>query len=264
MPNALVTGGSSGIGRELAARLARDGYQLVLVARNAERLTATADELSRTWGIGATTLPLDLADPAAPAKLIAELERLGLAVDLLVNNAGTGSYGRFAHSDLDRELAMIRLNVEALVALTRLLLPGMLDRGRGRIANLASTAAFQPGPGMAVYYASKAFVLSFSEALACELAGTGVTVTAVCPGPTPTGFQDAAGTGPARRARTAVAMPVGRVADIAYRGIMKGKRVVIPGFGNRVMALAARLGPRRAATAAVGWVNAGGRQAGRS
>jgi hypothetical protein len=244
-----------GIGLELARLLARDGYQLLLVARRADRLERVAADLGRAHGVGAIALPLDLADPAAPATLAAELERRGIAVDVLVNSAGVGGYGRFAQSELARDLAMIRLNVESLIAVTRLLLPGMLARGRGRIANLASTAAFQPGPMMAVYYASKAFVLSFSEALAHELAGTGVTVTAVCPGPTLTGFQDAAGIAHTRLLRTPLVMPVGRVADIAYRGIMRGKRVVVPGFGNKVLAFGGRLGPRRVVTAVVGWVN---------
>jgi hypothetical protein len=256
MPNALVTGASSGIGLELARRLARDGYQMVLVARRPDRLERVAADLGRTYGVGAIALPLDLADPAGPATLAAELDRRGIAVDVLVNNAGVGGYGPFAQSDLARDLAMIRLNVESLIAVTRLLLPGMLARARGRIANLASTAAFQPGPNMAVYYASKTFVLSFSEALAYELAGTGVTVTAVCPGPTLTGFQDASGlTG--RKLPTPLLVPVERVAEVAYRGIMRGKRIVVPGLGNKVLAVGARLGPRRVVTAVVGWVNGG-------
>jgi len=254
MPNALVTGASSGIGLELARQLARDGYQMVLVARGADRLERVAADLTRTHGVGTTVLALDLADPAAPATLAAELERRAITVDVLVNNAGVGGYGPFAQSDLGRDLAMVRLNVESLMAVTRLLLPGMLARRRGRIANLASTAAFQPGPNMAVYYASKAFVLSFSEALAHELAGTGVTVTAVCPGPTLTGFQDASGlTG--RKIPTPILVSVERVAAVAYRGMMRGKRVVVPGLGNKVLAVGARLGPRRVVTAVVGWVN---------
>jgi hypothetical protein len=227
---------------------------MVLVARRADRLERVAADLGRTYGVGAVALPLDLTDPAAASALAAEVDNRGIAVDVLVNSAGVGGYGPFAQSDLARDLAMVRLNVESLMAVTRLLLPGMLARHRGRIAHLASTAAFQPGPNMAVYYASKAFVLSLSLALAHELSGTGVTVTAVCPGPTLTGFQGASGlTG--RKLPTPLLVPVGRVADVAYRGIMRGKRIVIPGLGNKVLAVGARLGPRRLVTAVVGWVN---------
>lgn len=257
MATALVTGASSGIGLELARRLARDRYDVVLVARGAERLEAVAAALVRDHGTKVTSLAVNLADPVAPAGIAAEVARRGLDVDVLVNSAGVGQQGPFTETALEKDQTILRLNVEAVVMLTKLLLPGMVTRGRGRVANIASTAAFQPGPFMAVYYASKAFVLSFSEALAYELAGTGVTVTAICPGPTPTGFQAAADLR-GRHLQRRRFMPVDRVADLAYRGIMKGKRVVIPGFGNKVLALGARFGPRRWVTNAVGFVNRGG------
>jgi short-subunit dehydrogenase len=204
--------------------------------------------------VAVTVLPRNLAEPGAAEAVWAEVERRGIAVDVLVNNAGVGLYGGFAGTPPERTRTMLRLNIEALVALTRLALPGMLERRRGRIVNLASTAAFQPGPFMAVYYASKAFVLSFSEALAFELRGTGVTVTAVCPGPTPTGFQREAGL-EGRKVPGVVRVPVDGVADVAYRGVMRGRRVVVPGLGNRLLAWGAGLGPRWLATAVVGWVN---------
>jgi short-subunit dehydrogenase len=254
MATVVVTGASGGIGRALAGHFARDRYDLMLVSRNAERLGAVAQELRQGHGVPVTTLSLDLSDPAAPEALWAEVERRGMAVDVLVNNAGVGVYGPFVDAVPDRLYRLIRLNVEALVALTRLALPGMLARRRGRIVNLASTAAFAPGPRMAVYYASKAFVLSFSEGLAFELRGTGVTVTAVCPGPTLTGFQRAAGMEGRNRPK-AIVLPVERVARLAYRGAMRGRRLVVPGFANLLMAQSTRLAPRWLVTAVSGFYN---------
>ena len=181
MPTALVTGASSGIGLELATLLAKDRHDLVLVARGRERLDGVARGLTEEFGVAATVLPADLTDPSAPIDIALALAERKLAIDILVNNAGFGVYGFFAQTPLEKELAMIQVNITALTHLTKLLLPGMLERRRGRILNVASTAAFQPGPLMAVYYATKAYVLSFSEALANETAGTGVTVTALCP-----------------------------------------------------------------------------------
>jgi short-subunit dehydrogenase len=261
MATALITGASRGIGRELARRFARSRHDLILVSRSAEELTQLSDELAAKHGVRAVPLPLDLTQAAAPAAVAAELERRGITVDVLVNNAGVGRHGAFARTPPDTDEAMLRLNVDAVVGLTKLLLPGMLARRQGRVANLASTAAFQPGPWMAVYYASKAFVLSFSEALSYELAGSGVTVTAVCPGPTPTDFQRVAGMG-RRQVPRVLALSVDRVAEVAYRAIMSGKRVVIPGWANRLLALASTLGPRRVATAVVGWMNRGEQGAG--
>jgi short-subunit dehydrogenase len=246
-PLALVTGASGGIGEELARILARHGHDLVLVARSADKLAALAERLELDHGIKVRAIAKDLARPEAAAELHEALAAEGLAVDVLVNNAGLGLLGKFAEMGIDDIVQMLRLDVEAPTLLTRLFLPSMLERGSGRILNLASTAAFQPGPLMAVYYATKAYVLSFSEALANEVAGTGVTVTALCPGPTETGFSSRAGSeqsrlfkGPTMDART--------VAEAGYAGLMAGKPVVIPGLRNRLLAFGVRLAPRRVVT----------------
>ena len=244
---ALITGASSGIGLELARVFAAHGCSVILVARSAEALGELAAELRRAHKVDALAVPIDLADPAAPEELFRVLEEQGIGIDTLVNNAGFGTHGLFADSDLGAEMQMIQVNVAALVHLTRLFLPGMLMGGRGRILNVASTAAFQAGPYMAGYYASKAFVLSFSEAIAAELEGSGVTVTALCPGPTDTGFQKRAGVEatPLFKANT---MSSAEVARIGYAGMMKGKRIVITGFKNKVLAFATRLVPRKCVT----------------
>lgn len=248
-PTALVTGASSGIGLELATLLARDRHDLVLVARNRDRLEAIGRGLTEEFGAAATILPYDLSRPEAPAAIAGELERRGIAVDVLVNDAGFGVYGPFAQTPLPKELEMIQVNVAALTHLTKLLLPPMLRRGRGRILNVASTAAFQPGPLMAVYYATKAYVLSFSEALANEVAGSGVTVTALCPGPTVTEFQKAAGLEETRLFRSPLVMRAPEVARAGYEGMLRGKSLVIPGAGNRALVEALRITPRRLVTA---------------
>jgi short-subunit dehydrogenase len=248
MTTALITGASGGIGLELARRFAASGHDLVLVARSADRLAALAEQLRHDAGITVTPIPADLAEPAAAEAIAAAIDGRGITLDALVNNAGVGLFGAFAEAPLHAQLAMIRLNVTSLVHLTGLLLPGMIARGRGRIVNVASTAGFQPGPLMAVYYATKAFVLSFSEALAEELAGSGVTVTTVCPGPTATGFQDAAGLPGLRTAQRHIMMDVGPVADATFRGALAGRRLVIPGWLNRVHLQALRLAPRRLLT----------------
>jgi short-subunit dehydrogenase len=245
---ALVTGASGGIGRELAALLARDGHPLVLVARDQGALDRVAEEFRERHGVAVTPLAFDLARAEAPGELVAEIERRGLAVETLVNNAGFGGSGPFAEGDVERDLAMLRVNVLALTALTGRLLPAMVARGRGRVLNLASTAAFQPGPFMAVYYASKAYVLSFSEAIAEELAGSGVTVTALCPGPTDTAFQHRAGTADSRTFRSRNVLDAPRVAAAGYAGMLAGKRVVIPGGLNWLGAEAVRFLPRRVVT----------------
>ena len=241
---ALVTGASVGIGYELARLFALDGYDLVLVSRDKAKLQEAAAELESACNITGVVLSKDLTLPDAPEEIFQELQRLSIDINVLVNNAGFGTHGRFHRSDMGKELGMIRLNVNALVNLTRLFLPQMVARGRGRILNVASTAAFQPGPLMAVYYATKAFVLSFSEAVASELKGTGVTVTALCPGPTRTEFQRRAGDEHTRLSRAGLTMEASTVARIGYRGLMKNKRVVIPGAGNRLFAVLGRVFPR--------------------
>jgi short-subunit dehydrogenase len=179
---ALITGASSGIGYELAKRFARNNFDLVLVARDGRRLQRVADELGQEQKIAATVLARDLSLPGAAAAIAADLHAAGINVDILINNAGFNVYGPFSDTDLEREGAMIHTNVIALTELTKLLLPGMLERRYGKIMNLGSTGSFAPGPFNAVYCATKAYILSFSEALAAELKGTGVTVTALCPG----------------------------------------------------------------------------------
>jgi uncharacterized protein len=201
---ALITGASGGIGEELAKVFAAHGFDLVLVARTETKLITLGDALSAQHNIRCTTIPADLALPESPAEVVAQLTKQEIRVDVLVNNAGFAAYGQFQEIDLDEQLHMIRVNIATLTELTHRLLPGMLARRRGKIMNVASTAAFMPGPLMAVYYATKAYVLSFSEALNSELSGTGVTVTALCPGPTNSGFQSRANMEDSRLARMRV------------------------------------------------------------
>lgn len=241
MSLAIVTGASSGIGAELAKLLAADHHDLVLVARREDRLRALAEELSHRHGVSADVVAIDLADPDAPAELVRRVD--GAEVDVLVNNAGFGLLARFSAGAWQDYAEMLRVNVVALTELTHSLLAGMVARGSGRILNVASTAAFQPGPGMAVYYASKAYVLSFSEALAVELAGTGVSVTALCPGVTDTGFQQRAHAEGILLTR-AMRMPADVVARAGYHGMREGKSLVIPGATNKVGVQMLRVGPR--------------------
>jgi len=241
---ALITGASSGIGYELTKRFASDEFDLVLVARNVERLEQVATEMRERYGATVTVLPKDQAEPAAADEIAAALAARGIDVDALVNNAGFNVYGPFHDTDGERELAMLQVNIVALTRLTKLLLPAMVRRGSGRILNIGSTGSFAPGPFDAVYCASKAYVLSFSEAIAEELEGTGVTVTALCPGATRTRFAERAG-------MTATPMFSGRVAEasdvaaIGYRALMDGRRVVVPGLANALLAFSVRLSPRR-------------------
>ena len=243
---ALITGASGGIGYELAKLFAKDGYHIVLVARNREALLYAAGMLRETFEVPVTVMIKDLARPIAPEEIVAELHASGLSIDVLVNNAGFGAWGPFAQTELSAELDMARVNMVAPTQLTKLLLPGMLSRAGGRILNVASTAAFQPGPLMAVYYATKAYVLSWSEALANELRGSGVSVTALCPGPTQTGFHRRAGMHSSRLFHRT--MDAETVAKIGYRGLLRGQTVVIPGFRNRLLALAVRWLPRKTVT----------------
>ena len=236
---ALITGASGGIGEEFAKLLASKGCNLVLSARSADKLETLARTLRERHPVRIETVALDLAAAGAATRLA------GFEVDVLVNNAGYGTFGPFAESDLEAELGQIQLNVTALTHLTRLLLPGMIQRGRGGILNVASTAAFQPGPLMAVYYATKAYVLSFSEALANELKGTGVKVSCLCPGPTKTGFNERANLGNGGLlSKKSVMMEASEVALRGYQGLVKGKRLVIPGLLNKMLAHSTRLGTR--------------------
>ncbi|MCU0494227.1 MAG: SDR family oxidoreductase [Chloroflexaceae bacterium] len=242
---ALITGASGGIGEALAHIFARNGYNLVLVARTEAKLQALGEQLSKQHGVACTAIAADLSDSAAPPRLVADMQARGLTIDVLVNNAGFATYGHFAELDLQGELNMLQVNIVTLTHLTRLLLPGMLARRRGRILNVASTAAFLPGPLMAVYYASKAYVLSFSEALNNEVADKGLSVTALCPGPTSTGFQSRANMEESRLVRGRQIMDVQTVAQAGYAGLMGGQPVVIPGLMNRIQTFLPRLLPRR-------------------
>ena len=242
-PVALVTGASGGIGRELSMVLAWEGYDLVLVARDGDRLRVLGDAIARDHGAASLPVRADLADPAGPRAVLAAVEAAGLEVDALVNNAGFASYGPFVDADLATVLDLLQVNVVALTHLTRLVLPGMVARGHGKVLNMASTAAFVPGPLMAVYYASKAYVLSVSQALAEETRGTGVTVTALCPGLTRTGFQTRAAMESSGLMRGGLMEPAA-VAEAGYRGMARGQAVVIPGVANRALVQASRLLPR--------------------
>lgn len=241
MTTALITGASSGIGLALARRYAADGYDLILVARSSERLAAVARELHQ---VRVDTISADLATPEGPDTVAAGVERARQRVDILVNNAGAGLHGPFAQTPLARELELVQLNVGAVLRLTKCLLPGMLARGRGHVVNVASVAAFLPGPYQSVYYATKAFVLSFSEALAEELRGTGVGVTAVCPGPTTTGFHTAAHVRRARPFGRSAFITAEAVAEATVRGVRRNRRVVVPGLKHRLLVLAIQVVPR--------------------
>ena len=240
---ALVTGASSGLGCELAKLFAADGHDLVLVARRRDRLEALGEELSAAHEVNCRVIALDLTERAAPAKLFEEVASAGLAIEFLVNNAGFGSNGAFAELDVERELEMIDLNVRALVHLCRLFAPPMIKRGSGRILNLGSTAGFQGGPFMATYYASKAFVNHFSEALHHELAPSGVSVTVSCPGATATEFGEVSGNDKSKLFASSVATAED-VAKHAYRSMMKGKRMAVPGFRNKLLVQSLRISPR--------------------
>lgn len=251
MAYALVTGASGGIGLELAKLFAADRHDLVLVARSTDKLEAIAREFSAKHGIRARVFTADLSDPSACDRLYEAVRAEGLVVDTLVNNAGFGGYGDFWQTDLEHETRMMNLNVVSLVRLTKLFLRDMVRERRGRVLNVASTAAFQPGPLMAIYYATKAFVLSFSEAIADEARGTGVTVTALCPGPTDTGFRAAAGMKKSMLFSKHLNLPAGIVARQGYDGMKKGKTIVIPGFRNRLVATLVRFAPRKNVVRAV-------------
>jgi len=249
---ALVTGASSGLGAEFAKLCAAAGYDLVLLARRVERLNELAGGLAKTHGVNARALAEDLSDPTAPSAIFSQLG--DTPVEILINNAGFGLRGPFAETDWVRDAGLIEVNVVALAHLTKLFLPEMIRRHRGRVLNVASTAAFVPGPFMALYYASKAFVLSFSEALANEVHGTGVSVTVLCPGPTRTEFAQAAGVADSELFHGPV-MDAGEVARIGYDAMMAGKPSVIAGARNRWMMRGTRLVSRNFVAARVRKLN---------
>jgi len=247
---ALVTGASSGIGLELAHLFARDGYRLVLLARNRNTLRQLGDDLQSRYSITVRIAPKDLAHPATPPELYQELQEAGIVLDVLVNNAGFGGAGAFVSTDWNQEAEMMQVNMVALTHLTKLFLPQIRAR-EGKIMNVASTAAFQPGPFMAVYYASKAYVLSFTEALAEELSGTRVTATCLCPGPVKTNFQRRAYLEGTAMINSPLLVDVREVARVGYEGMKQGKRLVIPGWKNRVGVEMLRISPRAVVTKVV-------------
>jgi short-subunit dehydrogenase len=241
---ALITGASGGIGYEFAKLLAKDCSVLVLVARSLDRLREVKKELESSAGVSVRIIAEDLSKPGAAEEIYRELENENISVDILINNAGIGNLGKFAETDWQKDAEMISLNIVALTHLTKLFVKGMIERKNGKIVNVASTAAFQPGPLMAVYYASKAYVLSFSEAIANELKDTGVDVTVLCPGPTATGFVKAAAMGESwlfKIRRPARALDVARY---GYKAMAKGKTVAIHGIMSKIVIFSIRLAPR--------------------
>ncbi len=245
---ALVTGASGGIGEEIARELAARNHDLILIARSKDKLELLASELAQKYRVTATPIALDLSTATATDDITRKLESRGLKVDVLVNNAGFGDYGEFASADAARQFQMLNLNIVTLTMLTRALLPAMLGHKSGHVLNVASTAAFMPGPLMSVYYASKAYVLSFSEALDEELRGTGVSVTVLCPGPVETGFQSRAAMEDSKLLQSQLAraslVSATDVAKAAINALERGQRVVIPGFMNQMTALIPRWLPR--------------------
>jgi short-subunit dehydrogenase len=254
-PLGLVTGASSGIGAALARELARDGHDLILAARRAEPMQALAEDL-RAEGASSTVIAIDLSKAGAAADLVAEIQSRGLVVDVLVNAAGLGAHGRFDAANPLRVSEILQVNVVALTELTRLMLPAMVARGRGNVMLVSSTAAFQPGPQMAVYCATKAYVLSFGEAIGHELKDSGVQVTTLCPGATDTGFAHAADAADTAlfKGSTVAVMSASDVARIGYQGLKARRQVVVTGLRNRIMAIASRLSPPSLSLRVSDWI----------
>lgn len=242
----LITGASGGIGKELAKLFAKDGHDLVLVARNEKTLNDVSNELSNKFGISTMIIPKDLSLPTAADEIFDELKKRSIVLDTLVNNAGFGSYGAFIKTDLKISIEMIQVNIMALTHLTRLFVPEMVKNGKGNILNVASLAAFPPGPYMNVYYSTKSYVLSFSVALNEELKGTGVSVTALCPGPTSTNFQKRIGLTSAETF-SIKSMSAEKVAMIGYNGMKKHKTIILPGRINKLTAFMLRFVPQKTA-----------------
>lgn len=254
MATALITGASAGLGLEYARLFAADKHDLVLVARRKDRLETLGAELSKAHGIKVHVVAADLMDANATAQIVEEVKQKGLQIDFLVNNAGFGSNGAFAELDLAKELGQVQVNIASLVSLTRAFLPGMIARMHGRILNIGSTAGFQPGPFMAVYYASKSFVNSFTEALWFELKGTGVTATVSCPGPTATEFLVVAGNDKSKLAGMGM-MTAAEVAQGGYRAMLAGKRQIVHGLTNKLGVMSVAFSPRAMLLAVVASLN---------
>ncbi len=247
-PIALITGASGGIGKALCEEFAKDGYDLILAARSIEKMQLQSTELQKRYGIRVTVVGADLESASGAEQLHRQIKQSGMVLSALVNNAGYGTFGEFKDTALSATLGMMQLNMNSLVILTKLFLPDLLAT-KGALLNVASTAAFQPGPFMAVYYATKSFVLYFSEGLACELEGTGVTVTALCPGPTASGFQDKAVMQASALVKNKKLPSAESVAASGYAAMKRGKRVHITGFVNNMLAQSIRVTPRNWVTA---------------
>jgi short-subunit dehydrogenase len=256
MATALITGASNGIGLELAKIHASKGDNLVLVARNITKLNQIKTELESQYKISVHIIGKDLSLPNAPQEVYDELKHKNIVIDYLINNAGFGDYGFFYETNWEKELQMINLNITALTHFTKLFLQDMIKHKSGKIMNVASTAAFQSGPTMAIYYASKAYVLSFSEAIDNEVSDKGVTVTTLCPGPTETGFLEAAALQDSKLFKGKKIAGAKEVAEYGHKAMMQGKTVAIQGFMNRVMANAVRFIPRALAVKVVRGIQA--------
>jgi short-subunit dehydrogenase len=252
---ALITGATSGIGYELSRVFAKNRYNLVIVSRNREKLDAVAGELSRLYNIQVKAISKDLSKISAPQELYDEISADNIQIDVLVNNAGVGINGRVVDLSAEKQMDLIQLNIASLTILCKLFGAAMVKKGAGSILNVASTAAFLAGPFMSTYYASKAYVLMFSEGLNAELRGTGVTVTALCPGPTRTDFFERADMKGSRLAITPFMMTPAEVAEIGFSGLRKGKAIVIPGLVNKILAFSTRLSPRALITTIAGYLN---------
>lgn len=244
----LITGAANGIGYELAYIFAQNNYNLVLIDIMAQRLADVTDKIRQQFDIWVKPIVKDLSIKSSPEEIFAELQQESIQIDVLVNNAGFGIHGLFSETNLNTELDMLQVNLVTLTHLTKLFLKDMVSKGEGKILNLASAAAFQPGPLMAVYFATKAYILSFSQALASELENTGVTVTALCPGPTESAFHERTGLAGAKQIENNNMMDAETVAKIGYRALMEGKTVAIPGLKNRILAEMVRFTPRNLVT----------------
>ena len=243
---ALITGATSGIGYELTKLFAEDSYDLVLIARNKDKLKEIKEYLSKKYNIDILIIAKDLSVPNAAIEIFNEIEEKKIVIDILVNNAGIGNFGLFNNEKLLKISQIMQINIVALTELTKLYLKEMVDRKEGKILNVSSMAAFQPGPYMAVYYASKAYVQSFSEAIASELKGTGVTVTTLCPGPTKSGFQHQVGSEGSNLSKLNLLSSSKYVAKYGYKALNEGKSVAIPGFVNTSLVNTAKFIPRKA------------------
>jgi uncharacterized protein len=245
---ALITGSANGIGYELACLFAQDGYNLVLIDRNEQKLAEVAEEFKDKFDGNVKFIVKDLSISTSPLEIFKELQQECIKIDVLVNNAGFGTHGFFIDTNLENELEMLQVNLVSLTHLTKLFLKDMVEQGEGKILNVASTAAFQPGPLMAVYFATKAYVLSFSEAIANELDGRGITVTVLCPGPTESAFHERTGMADTKLVKNKKMMDAKIVAKIGYHGLMSNKTIVIPGMKNLILAKSVRFTPRKIVT----------------